>query len=125
MDTAHRNLLRKNRLALSEDLDAKTATSYLYSEDIISEHDKEDIETAKTQRDKSEKLLDILPKRGPHAFEVFLKFLDDKQPHLSKLLQGVPEGKFFGSKRFSLTVQGLFFRYSKYIGSFHVTKHAR
>ena len=74
-------------MELVRDLDVDTAVSYLYSKSIFTENDRDDILTLKTQQAKGERLLDLLPKRGPEAFGVFSKFLDDNQPFLSKFLK--------------------------------------
>lgn len=92
MEEAHRKLLQKNRVTLARDLDVKTATSYLYSQSILSENDKDTIESQTTPLGKNESLLDILPKRGPEAFGVFLKCLEvNNQTHLLRLLKPVAE----------------------------------
>ncbi|XP_028399666.1 caspase-3-like isoform X2 [Dendronephthya gigantea] len=87
MDKSHRDILKAKRMDLARDLDVNTAVSYLYSQSIFTENDKDEILALKTPQERSEKLLDILPKRGPEAFDVFVKFLDERQPFLSKLLK--------------------------------------
>ena len=86
MDDSDRKLLKVNRMDLVRDLDVDTATSFLYSKTILSENHRDEILALKTPLAKSEKLLDVLPKRGPEAFGVFVQFLDENQPFLSKLL---------------------------------------
>lgn len=97
MDKSDRDSLRRNRLDLCQDLDAKQATQFLFSKDILSDKDKQDIDANNTQRERSEALLDILPRRGPNAFNAFLEFLGKNQVHLSKLLQPVAEGIFMSA----------------------------
>ena len=87
MDDTHRSLLRKKRMDLTRDLDVDSAVSFLYSRSILSENDRDEILALKTQLAKSEKLLDVLPKRGPEAFDNFVQFLDENQPFLSQLLK--------------------------------------
>ena len=94
MEKSDRDSLRKNRLDLCRDLDAKQVTQFLYSKDILSEKDKQEIDAKNTQRERSEELLDILPRRGPNAFKAFLEFIAENQNHLFKLLQPVAEGIF-------------------------------
>lgn len=89
MDKKHRDLLRKNRISLVQDLEATQLLSYLYQEDILSENDRDSIKAEKTRGAKSEKLLDILPRRGKRAFDVFCQALatTDGQDHLVDLLK--------------------------------------
>ena len=87
MEDKHRILLKENRRDLARDLDVDTAVSYLYSRSILSENDRDEILALKIQLAKSEKLLDVLPKRGPEAFDAFVQFLDENQSFLSKLLK--------------------------------------
>ena len=74
-------------MELVRDLDVETAVSYLYSKSILSENDRDEILAVKTPQGKSERLLDVLPKRGPEAFDVFVTFLNENQPFLSKFLK--------------------------------------
>ena len=89
MDKKHRDLLRKNRISLVQDLEATQLLSYLYQEDILSENDRDSIKAEKTRGAKAEKLLDILPRRGKRAFDVFCQALatTDGQGHLADLLK--------------------------------------
>ncbi|CAH3038790.1 unnamed protein product [Porites lobata] len=89
MDKKHRDLLRKNRISLVQDLEATQLLSYLYQEDILSENDRDSIKAEKTRGAKAEKLLDILPRRGKKAFDVFCQALatTDGQGHLVDLLK--------------------------------------
>lgn len=89
MDKKHRDLLRKNRISLVQDLEASQLLSYLYQEDILSENDRDSIKAEKTRGAKAEKLLDILPRRGKKAFDVFCQALatTDGQGHLVDLLK--------------------------------------
>ncbi|XP_046860478.1 caspase-3-like isoform X2 [Xenia sp. Carnegie-2017] len=87
MEDKHREVLKANRMEIVRDLDVDNATSFLYSKSILSENDRDEIKAIKTLQSKSEKLLDTLPRRGPEAFGVFVKFLDETQPFLSKYLK--------------------------------------
>lgn len=89
MDKKHRDLLRKNRISLVQDLEATQLLSYLYQEDILSENDRDSIKAEKTRGAKAEKLLDILPRRGKKAFDVFCQALatTDGQGYLVDLLK--------------------------------------
>ncbi len=78
MDPEHKALLRTHRLQLSGQLlVSDTIVPFLYQENILTEAQVEDIESQPTNRQKSLKLLDILPSRGPRAFDSFLRSLEE------------------------------------------------
>ncbi|XP_051276134.1 death domain-containing protein CRADD isoform X1 [Dicentrarchus labrax] len=78
MEPAHRALLRTHRLQLSGQLlVSETIVPFLYQEDILTEAQVEDIESQRTDRLKTLRLLDLLPNRGPRAFHSFLRSLED------------------------------------------------
>ncbi|XP_048864307.1 death domain-containing protein CRADD [Brienomyrus brachyistius] len=77
MDPRHKEVIKKHRLYLSEQiLIDDTIVQYLYQEDILTESQVEEIQSQVTNKKKTLKLLDILPTRGPLAFDAFLKSLD-------------------------------------------------
>ncbi|KAL6116530.1 cradd [Pungitius sinensis] len=87
MDPEHRALLRTHRLQLSgELLVSDTVVPLLFQEDILSEAQVEEIEAQPTNRRKCLKLLDLLPSRGPRAFDCFLRSLQDFSWVRDKLL---------------------------------------
>lgn len=78
MDPAHRAVLRKHRLELSGQLlVSDTIVPFLYQEEILTDAQVEDIESRSTERQKTLRLLDLLPSRGPRAFQSFLLSLQD------------------------------------------------
>ena len=89
MEKKHRELLRKNRLALVQDLEATQLSSYLFQEKCLSENDVETIRGQPTRRAQAEKLLDILPRRGPQSFDLFCRALanTDGQSYLVDLFK--------------------------------------
>ncbi|KAK2859251.1 hypothetical protein Q5P01_003871 [Channa striata] len=88
MDLAHKALLRKHRLDLSGQLlVSDTIVPFLYQETVLTDSQVEDIESQPTNRQKTLKLLDILPSRGPKAFDSFLRSLDDFSWIRDRLLQ--------------------------------------
>lgn len=102
MEKRHRKLLLKKRLAFVEDLEASDVTGALFQEGVITENDKEHIEGLGTRRERVEYLMDLLPRKGPTAFEKFTEILSTTLPyeHLGKLLrtsQSPSKGKFFGT----------------------------
>lgn len=89
MEKKHRDLLRKNRLALIQDLEATQLLNFLLQEGGLTESDVEIIKAQPTRTAKAEKLLDTLPRRGPKSFDVFYRALSttDGQSHLVDLLK--------------------------------------
>jgi len=89
MQKKHKDLLRRNRVALVGDLEATRLLNYLFQEGAFSENDLDAIKTEKTRSAQAEKLLDILPRRGEKAFDIFYRALanTDGQGHLVNLLQ--------------------------------------
>ncbi|XP_029350533.1 death domain-containing protein CRADD [Echeneis naucrates] len=78
MDSVHKAVLRKHRVFLSgELLVSDTIVPVLFQEDILSQDQVEDIESQPTNRLKTLKLLDLLPTRGPRAFQSFMRSLED------------------------------------------------
>ncbi|XP_041833510.1 death domain-containing protein CRADD [Melanotaenia boesemani] len=78
MEPAHRAVLRKLRVELSDQLlVSDTIVPFLYQEGILTEAHVEDIASERTNKQKNFKLLDILPNRGPRAFDAFLQSLED------------------------------------------------
>lgn len=78
MDPAHIALLRTHRLELSGQLlVSDTIVPFLYQENILTLSQVEDIESQQTNRQKTLKLLDLLPSRGPRAFDIFLRSLEE------------------------------------------------
>jgi len=91
MEQSDRDTLRKNRQALLKDMEAKRVASRLYSRDIFSEDDKDEVNSKSTASEQGECLLDKLPKKGPRAFRVFCDVLHELSPHLESLLRPVQE----------------------------------
>lgn len=78
MEQRHKDILRKHRLFLSEELlVSETVVQFLFQEEVLTATQVETIEAQETNRSKVLKLLDLLPSRGPRAFELFLRSLQD------------------------------------------------
>ena len=84
MDEKHRKILRHHRPFLMRDLEAKKILPCLA--DILGEADDQEIMQQNTREESSDKLLEILARRGPEAFSEFLKALQKVQPHLAEPL---------------------------------------
>lgn len=78
MEPEHRALLRRHRVTVSEQLlVSESIVQFLYQEEILTRGQVEEIESLPSNRQRSLKLLDILPGRGPRAFACFMQALDD------------------------------------------------
>ena len=79
MSTDDQTRLRRNYLYLLRNLRTDDLVDYLFQEGVISEDNSEDIESERKSRDKTKKLLRILPKKGPKAFEKFINVLRETE----------------------------------------------
>lgn len=87
MEPKHRDLLRAQRLHLCEQLVVdETIVQYLYQEDILTEGQVEEIQSQKSNKNKTLLLLSILPNRGPNAFNVFVQSLEQDFPWIKEKL---------------------------------------
>lgn len=78
MDPGHKALLRKHRVYLSSELlVSDTVVPFLFQEQVLTAAQVEDVEAQTTNRMKTLRLLDLLPTRGPRAFDCFLQSLED------------------------------------------------
>lgn len=91
MQEEDRKALRSNREALLKDLEAKRVASLLYSREIFSEEDKDSVNAKSTPAEQREEVLDILPRKGPKAFNAFCNVLNEVSPHLEALLRPTQE----------------------------------
>ncbi|KAL2102562.1 hypothetical protein ACEWY4_001730 [Coilia grayii] len=91
MDSQHKDILRKHRLELSSNINTDdTIVQYLYQEDILTLSHVEEILAENSSKKRTLKLLDLLPARGPKAFEKFLESLEAEYPWVQeRLLQGL------------------------------------
>ncbi|XP_077142655.1 death domain-containing protein CRADD-like isoform X2 [Ranitomeya variabilis] len=78
MDPTHRDVLRRMRLDLcSQGLAEGLVPQYLFQEGVITSEQLEEITSQATSQRRAMKLLDVLPTRGPKAFDVFLASLSE------------------------------------------------
>uniref|UniRef100_A0A8C0FX06 CASP2 and RIPK1 domain containing adaptor with death domain n=1 Tax=Chelonoidis abingdonii TaxID=106734 RepID=A0A8C0FX06_CHEAB len=78
MDARDKQVLRSLRLVLcSEVLVEGLIIQYLYQEGILTENHLQEIKSQATSHRKTMMLLDILPTRGPKAFQTFLDSLQE------------------------------------------------
>ncbi|ELU17180.1 hypothetical protein CAPTEDRAFT_201063 [Capitella teleta] len=87
MEKHHQDVLTRNWTNLCSDLDTSLIVDYLLQEKILSCDDIERIQqNGKIQRDRARELLITLLRKGPNAFEVFVKSLESDHHHLHELL---------------------------------------
>ncbi|XP_061495552.1 death domain-containing protein CRADD isoform X1 [Rhineura floridana] len=78
MDVRDKQVLRSLRLELCAELLVEgLVIQYLYQEGILTESHVQEIRSQVTNHRKTMMLLDILPSRGPKAFETFLESLQE------------------------------------------------
>jgi hypothetical protein len=86
MEQIHRDALRTNRKALIQDLEASKVASNLFGAGILDEQDKDLVQSKVTSRERAETLIDMLPRKGPKAFNALCDALMDISPHLELLI---------------------------------------
>ncbi|XP_064864495.1 death domain-containing protein CRADD-like [Oncorhynchus nerka] len=92
MDLRHKEILRKHRLDLSNQiLIDDTIVQFLYQENILKSQ-VDEIQSQKSNKKKTLRLLDILPTRGPRALGTFLNSLEEEFTWVrDKLLQDLEQ----------------------------------
>nr|XP_033780856.1 caspase-2 [Geotrypetes seraphini]XP_033780857.1 caspase-2 [Geotrypetes seraphini] len=87
MAKPHQEALKKRRVSLAKQLELGELLELLMEKDILTLPMREDIKSKPGNFQQSVALLDLLPKRGPHAFHAFCVALQDSsQGHLAELL---------------------------------------
>ena len=84
MDDKHRATLRRHWSKLRDDLELKKLLPYLV--DVLDQEDEQEVKAGTTRRNMIDNLLEILPMKGPAAFDEFVKALQKIQPFLAALL---------------------------------------
>ncbi|XP_068752676.1 golgin subfamily A member 6-like protein 7 [Montipora capricornis] len=85
MDEMHRKILHDHRDYLLRNLEPMKLLPYLNT--VLDESDRQEIEQEPTRNRKVVKLLDMLPKRGPDAFDAFIKALEETQKFMARFLK--------------------------------------
>ena len=81
MDDKHRDILRRHWSSLRRDLEPVKLLPYLVK--VLDVTDEQEVKVKATREARTDKLLDILPRRGPKAFDDFVKALQEVQPFLA------------------------------------------
>lgn len=89
MIKAHRDALRKSRIALIQDLQANSIINHLVQYELLTDQEYEQVKTARTSQEQNELILSVLPRKGTAAFEAFVNILKDipGQQHLAVKLE--------------------------------------
>ncbi|XP_070549251.1 uncharacterized protein [Ptychodera flava] len=89
MEPRDREKLRIHRQRLIEELNVDHVVLYL-NRIVLTEFECDKIYACREQENRVRKLLDLLPTKGPLAFQHFKFSLKDHYPHLLELLQDTP-----------------------------------
>ncbi|ELT99944.1 hypothetical protein CAPTEDRAFT_189681, partial [Capitella teleta] len=87
MDEKHKNVLAKNLVNICKVLDPSDIYDFLIGGDVLTWRDMEMIEANETRSDRALKLVEILQRKDPTAFDVFINALKSNYRHLHDLLQ--------------------------------------
>ena len=81
MEQKHRTILRHHWSNIRQNLEPKNILPKLVI--VLIETDEQEIKAQPTIHDRCDKLLEILPRRGPNAFKVFVDALKEEAPFLA------------------------------------------
>ena len=82
MEDRHRTILRDDyRPNIIKDLEPNDILPDLGR--VLTVNDDDEIKAQSTRQRRCEKLLEILPRKGPNAFKVFVEALKKEAPHLA------------------------------------------
>lgn len=91
MNDMDKTRLRLNRSLILQDVRVEDVQDFLYEKGVISEEDMDKCgNVTKTRREKIGCLLDLLPHRGPEAYEVFCSSLQETYPWIVEKLNSTP-----------------------------------
>jgi len=93
--SSHTSVIREHYTFLLETLDVKFSglVGHLYSKDVISAVERDDITAEMTSFRANEKLLSALSRKSPQQFQLFLGALDNcGQRHVRNVISGRPPG---------------------------------
>ena len=89
-DNDYEDVINKHRVEIVRclDLDRQFILSHLRSHRVFDTEDCELILSNASSQQKNAKFLDTLVRKGPEAFDFFLKGLEIEHPHLFELITG-------------------------------------
>jgi len=92
---SHTSVIREHYVFLLETLDVKFSglVGHLYSNEVLSAVERDDIMAEMTSFRANEKLLSALSRKSPQQFQLFLDALDNcGQRHVHNVISGRPPG---------------------------------
>ena len=87
--SSHTSIIRAHYVFLLETLDVKFSglVGQLYSKEVVSAAERDDISAEQTSFRANEKLLSVLSRKSPQQFQLFLDALDNcGQPHVRSVI---------------------------------------
>lgn len=81
MEEKHREILRRHQSNIRMDLEPKNILAKLV--EILNPKDEGEIKAQQTREERCDTLLEILPRKGPNAFIIFVEALKGEAPHLA------------------------------------------
>ena len=91
-DVGHNEIIRRHYIDLVDHMDTKydiILISHLLADHVITDREKEEIETETNQFRRNERLLSLLSKKSAKEFELFVKALEKSgQERVSRVLRG-------------------------------------
>ncbi|KAF8796408.1 Disks large like protein [Argiope bruennichi] len=82
MDEEHKELLKFHRTRFLQCVDIDRLIPLLQTSGVLTNDDVTDLRKFNSSEAKAEKLLDLLPSKGSHAFQAFCLALENTYPHL-------------------------------------------
>jgi len=93
--SSHTSIIREHYVFLLETLDVKFSglVGHLYSKEVLSAVERDDIMAEMTSFRANEKLLSVLSRKSPQQFQLFLDALDNcEQRHVRNVISPRPPG---------------------------------
>ena len=94
MEDRRRTILRDHRPNIVRDLEPNNILPDLGS--VLTAEDEAEIMGQSTRQEKCEQLLEIIPRKGPNAFKVFVEALKEEAPHLASDLIDAGNNRLWG-----------------------------
>ena len=82
----HMKVLNRVKRDLLKDMDLDEVLLRMAADNVFTQSEEEKIKAKPTRWGKCEELLEILPRKGTEAYEIFRKVLRSVHPHLANLI---------------------------------------
>ena len=88
MSKRHEEQIREQWVYIADTMNSARLTGALFTSRVLTKEDKELIDLQQLERQKNEKMLDIIYKKPDWTYQQFIKDLKKtQQPHIAKVLQ--------------------------------------